>query len=85
MLEPLRRQQGLRSADPRIGSDQLMTATTRQLLEPRASRQGLVVDPMENLPSGSLRILHALGSAIQLQSSASGLAHLVMPARRADA
>jgi len=43
------------------------------------------VDPMENLPSGSLRILHALGSAIQLQSSASGLAHLVMPARRADA
>jgi AraC-like DNA-binding protein len=85
MLEPLRGQQGLRSADRQISSEQLKTLTTLQLPEPRASRQGLVVDPMENLPLGSLRILRTLGSAIQLESSASGLAHLAMPARLADA
>jgi AraC-like DNA-binding protein len=49
---------------------------------PLRGRQGLSRHPAEILPLGSLRILRPLGSVIQLERNASGLAHLVMSSRQ---
>jgi AraC-like DNA-binding protein len=64
--------------DPQAWAEQLNAFTPSNICEP-TSRQGPFSNSMAMLPIGGMRILSTLGSAIQLESSGSGLAHLVMP------
>lgn len=79
---PLLGQPGLSHAFdcPQSWADQLNAWTPSHVCEPRA-RQGQFVNRMAMLPLGCMRILSTHGSAIQLESTGSGLAHLVMPYR----
>jgi AraC-like DNA-binding protein len=79
---PLLGQPGLSHAFdcPQSWADQLNAWTPSHVCEPRA-RQGQFVNRMAMLPLGCMRILSTHGSAIQLESKGSGLAHLVMPYR----
>lgn len=65
---------------PQSWADHLNAWTPSHLCEPKA-RQGAFVNRMAMLPLGCMRILSTYGSAIQLESKGSGLAHLVMPYR----
>lgn len=79
---PLLGQPGLSYAFdcPQSWAGQLNAWTPSHVCEPRA-RQGQFVNRMAMLPLGCMRILSTHGSAIQLESTGSGLAHLVMPYR----
>lgn len=65
---------------PQSWADLLNAFTPSHICEPRA-RQGKFGNHMAMLPLGCVRILSTYGSAIQLESKSSGLAHLVMPYR----
>jgi AraC-like DNA-binding protein len=63
---------------PQAWAEQLNAWTPSHVCEPRA-RQGQFVNRMAMLPLGCMRILSTHGRAIQLESTGSGLAHMVMP------
>lgn len=65
---------------PQSWAEQLNAFTPSHICEPKA-RQGQFGNRMAMLPLGCMRILSTYGSAIQLESRSSGLAHLVMPYR----
>lgn len=65
---------------PQSWAEQLNAFTPSHICEPKA-RQGQFGNRMAMLTLGCMRILSTYGSAIQLESKSSGLAHLVMPYR----
>ena len=79
---PLLDQPGLSQhfEDPQLWAEQLNAFTPSHICEPTA-RHGQFDNCTAMLPVGSMRILSTYGTAIQLESSGSGLAHLVMPYR----
>ncbi|PZV04092.1 MAG: hypothetical protein DCF23_07280 [Cyanobium sp.] len=66
--------------DPQLWAEQLNAFTPSHICEPTA-RQGPFSNCMAMLPLGCMRILSTLGNSIQLASSGSGYAHLVMSYR----
>jgi len=66
--------------DPQLWAEQLNAFTPSHICEPKARDRGFR-NSMAMLPLGGMRILSTLGNAIQLESSGSEFAHLVMSYR----